>query len=52
MTASVYVLILATQYELQSDLQMFATCAELGGAQHRPYLKLGLAANSSRSEVT
>ena len=37
-----------TQHKLQSDLQMAATCAGLGGAQERPSCKPMLAAASAR----
>ena len=42
----------ATQHQLQSSLQMAATCARLGGAQERPYCKPRLAAASVRALAT
>ena len=42
----------AYEHELQSDLQMAATCAELGGAQKRQNCEPRLAATSVRPEAT
>ena len=46
-SATAYVLSRATQHELQSDLQMAATFAGLGGAQGRPSCDPRLAAASA-----
>ena len=42
-----YVLSWINQQKLQSDLQMAATCAELGGVQERPSCEPRLAAASA-----
>lgn len=41
-----------SQHELQSDLQMTATCIGLGGAQVSPKLQTKVAATSAEHEAT
>ena len=51
-SADTSLLLGATQHELQSYLQMSATCAGLGGAQLRPSCEPRLAAASAGSGAT
>ena len=51
-STATYVLLEATWCELQSDLQMAATCAGLGGAQVKPSCKPRLTAVSAGAAAT
>ena len=50
-SAAAFALPVDTWHKLQSDLQMAAYCAGLGGAQEMPSCKPSLAAASTRPEA-